>query len=195
VKKREEIFSIISIMHFLLILTISSFSYYYDKTTLALQVGEPNPEPRNPFSFSDGAPSISMKYGNDTYTGELRSAAFSYGDVNNNLESFENNSSDITSIIPDRTLNISQGKQIQLLISGNPTPENQPNTLSATAYHTNGTQVKVLTIAEDGKKDNFIIDLERGQYLILSVATWLPTSDNYLTSSGYISYVFRVNVY
>ncbi len=105
---------------------------YEENTISALQVGEPNPEPRNPFSNTEGAPSISIKYNNNTYVGELRSAAFSYGDVNDILESFGNNSSNITSIIPDKTINISEDEQIQLLIRGNPTPENQPNTLSST---------------------------------------------------------------
>ncbi len=38
-----------------------------------------------------------------------------------------------------------------------------------------------------------MVDLEKGQYLILTTATWLPNQDNYLKSSGYVSYIFRVN--
>lgn len=191
--KEIRILVIFMITHFALVLIMGS-SIYKENFVFALQVGEPDPFPRNPFSNNEGAPTISIKYDNNTYYGELRSAAFSYGDVDNSLEFFGNNSSNITSIIPDQIINISQDKQIQLLIRGNPTPENQPNTLSSTAYYLNGTQVKVLSISEDGKRDTFNIDFDKGQYLILAVATWLPNSDNYLKSSGYISYVFRVNI-
>lgn len=193
--KEKRIFAIIIKMQFvILILNIGTLSFIVN-TISGLQVGKPNPEERNPFSHTEGAPSISMKSGNNTYAGELRSAAFSYGDVNINLESFGKNSSNITSIIPDQIINISQGEQIQLFIGGNPAPENQPSSLSATAYYMNGTQVKVLSILEDGKKDKFVIDLDNGQYLTLTIATWLPNPDNYRTSSGYISYIFKVNVY
>ncbi len=191
--KKKSIVAILTITYIVLIPIVSSF-FYKENLISALQVGEPNPEPRNPFSNTEGAPSISIKYNNNTYVGELRSVAFSYGDVNDSLESFGNNSSNITSIIPDKIINISQGEQIQLLIRGNPTPENQPNTLSSTAYHINGTQVKVLSISEDGKRDMFSVDLEKGQYLILTIATWLPNQDNYVKSSGYVSYIFRANV-
>ena len=191
--KKKSIVAILTITYIVLIPIVSSF-FYKENLISALQVGEPNPEPRNPFSNTEGAPSISIKYNNNTYVGELQSVAFSYGDVNDSLESFGNNSSNITSIIPDKIINISQGEQIQLLIRGNPTPENQPNTLSSTAYHINGTQVKVLSISEDGKRDMFRVDLEKGQYLILTIATWLPNQDNYVKSSGYVSYIFRANV-
>jgi hypothetical protein len=191
--KKKRIITIIIITYIALVSIIGSFSYK-ENSISALQVGEPNTELRNPFGNTEGAPSISIKYDNNTYLGELRSAAFSYGDVNDNLESFGNNSSNIMSIIPDQIINISKDEQIQLLIGGNPTPENQPNTLSSTAYHINGTQHKVLSISEEGKRDRFIVDLEKGQYLILTIATWLPNPDNYLRSSGYVSYIFRVNV-
>lgn len=187
------IFTIQVIGCVLLISFVNSFSYK-ENAVSALEVGEPNPIPRSPFNTVEGAPYISIKYDNNTYQGELRSAIFSYGDVNDNLESLGNNSPNITSIIPEELINISKNEQIQLLIGGNPEPENQPNTLSSTAYHINGTVAKVLSITGDGKKDRFVVDLEKGQYLILTVATWLPNQDNYLKSSGYVSYIFRMSV-
>ncbi|CAN5830231.1 hypothetical protein BH23THE1_BH23THE1_28230 [soil metagenome] len=59
-----------------------------------------------------------------------------------NLESLGNNSPNITSMIAEELINISKNEQIQLLIGGNPEPEDQPNTLSSTAYHINGTVAK-----------------------------------------------------
>ena len=98
--KKKRIITIIIITYIALVPIKGSFSYK-ENSISALQVGEPNTEPRNPFGNTEGAPSISIKYDNNTFVGELRSAVFSYGDVNDYLESFGNNSSSLTSIIPN----------------------------------------------------------------------------------------------
>lgn len=157
-------------------------------------VGEPIPIPKNPFSSTEGAPEIVLEYNNSIYQGELRSALFASGDVNDNMPSFEDEASSITAIIPEQIINITQNEQIQLLIDKNPQPELQPNSLSSTLYHMNGTVSKVLSLKEEAKLDTFVVDVNKGEYLLLTVATWLPNPDNYLTTSGYVSYVFRVNV-
>ncbi|CAN5778869.1 hypothetical protein BH23THE1_BH23THE1_20880 [soil metagenome] len=157
-------------------------------------VGEPVPIPNNPFSAAEGAPEIVLKYNNSIYQGELRSAIFASGDVNDNMPSFEDEASSITAIIPEQIINMTQNEQIQLLINENPQPELQPNSLSSTLYHMNGNVSKVLSLKEEAKRDTFIVDEDKGEYLLLTVATWLPNPDNYLTTSGYVTYVFRVNV-
>ncbi len=58
----------------------------------------------------------------------------------------------------------------------------------------NGTAVGVLSVEDNSKNSIFDVDLKEWRYLILAVATWLPNPDNYLTTSGYVSYVFRVAV-
>jgi hypothetical protein len=63
-----------------------------------------------------------------------------------------------------------------------------------TLYHLNGTAYKVLSLDGEDKMDIFTIDADKGKYLLLATATWLPNPDNYLTTSGYVSYIFRVNV-
>lgn len=100
----------------------------------------------------------------------------------------------ITSIIPANIINISANKQIQLLVVGNPPPELQTSSVSATVYHMNGTAVGVLSVEDNSKNSIFDVDLKKGRYLILAVTTWLPNPDIYLTTSGYVSYVFRVAV-
>lgn len=157
-------------------------------------VGEPVPIPKNPFSAAEGAPEIVLKYNHSIYQGELRSAIFASGDLTDNMPSFEDEASSITSIIPEQIINITQNEQIQLLIDENPQPELQPNSLSSTLYHMNGNVTKVLSINEEAKRDTFIVNVDKGEYLLLTVATWLPNPNNYLTTSGYVTYVFRVNV-
>jgi hypothetical protein len=157
-------------------------------------VGEPAPIPKNPFSSTEGAPEIELKYNNSIYQGELRSAVFASGNVNDNMPSLEDEATNITAIIPGQVINITQNGQIRLLIDENPQPELQPNSLSSTLYHMDGTVSKVLSLKENTKLDTFIVDANKGEYLLLTVASWLPNPDNYLTTSGYVSYVFRVNV-
>lgn len=157
-------------------------------------VGEPAPIPNNSFSSTNGAPEVVLKYKNTTYQGHLRSAIFSSGDVNDDVLSLGENSSNITSIIPEQIINISQNDQVQIFIVENPQPELQPNSLSATAYYINGTAAKILSLIENDKMDKFVVNPDKGEYILLAVATWLPNPDNYLTTSGYVTYVFRVNV-
>ncbi|GKS62441.1 hypothetical protein YTPLAS21_18990 [Candidatus Nitrosocosmicus sp.] len=157
-------------------------------------VGEPVPVPNNPFSTAEGTPEIVLKYNNSVYKGELRSAVFASGDVNDNIPSFEEDSPSITTIIPNQIINITQGEQIQLYIYENPKPEPQPNSFSSTLYHLNGTVSKILSLKDGDKMDTFTIDTDKGEYLLLAIATWLPNPDHYLTTSGYVSYVFKINV-
>ncbi|MGD9671857.1 MAG: hypothetical protein AB7U98_00085 [Candidatus Nitrosocosmicus sp.] len=157
-------------------------------------VGEPEPVPNNPFSTAEGTPKIVLKYNNSVYKGELRSAVFASGDVNDNMPSLEEDSPSITTMIPNQIINITQGEQIQLYIYENPKPELQPNSFSSTLYHLNGTVSKILSLKEGDKMDTFTIDIDKGEYLLLAIATWLPNPDNFLTTSGYVSYIFRINV-
>lgn len=157
-------------------------------------VGEPVPVPNNPFSTAEGSPEIVLKYNNSIYQGELRSAVFGSSDVNDDVPSLEEDSPGITAIIPNQIINITHGEQIQLYLNDNPRPELQPNSFSSTLYHLNGTVSKILSLKEGGKMDTFTIEADKGEYLLLAIATWLLNPDNFLTSSGYVSHIFRINV-
>lgn len=172
--------------------TMSKNHIYY--LSALPQVGEPIPVPNNPFSTAEGAPEIVLKYNNSIYKGELRSAIFSSGDVNDNMPSLEGDSNNITATMPKQIINIIHDEQIQLLLNENPRPELQPNSLSSTLYHLDGTVSKILSFNVEDKMDTFTLDVDKGEYLLLAIATWLPNPDNYLTTSGYVSYIFRLNV-
>jgi hypothetical protein len=158
-----------------------------------INVGDPTLRPSAPYTKYEGVPQILIKNDNNTYQGALRVFNIQTGDVNNNMPSIDSDAN-ISSVLPEKAINISQNEQIQLLIRGNPMPELQPNTLSATVYFNNGTGFKILTLAEDDKKDTFVVDVPKGNYFILATATWLPNPDDYLTTSGYVTYTFRLNV-
>ncbi|MDR4489750.1 MAG: hypothetical protein R2685_02455 [Candidatus Nitrosocosmicus sp.] len=173
-------------------ITISKNNIYY--LSGLPPVGEPVPIPKNPFSTAKGTPEIALEYNNSIYKGELRSAIFSSGDVKDNMPSLGNESNKITAIIPSQVINITNDAQIQLYINANPAPELQPSSLSSTLYHLNGTVYKILSLNKEGKMGAFTVDAKRGNYLLLVTATWLPNPENYQTTSGYVSYIFRVNV-
>lgn len=158
-----------------------------------INVGDPDPSKVSPYTKLEGAPQIVIKNDNNTYQGELRVFNLVTGDVNGNMPSIDSDSN-ISSTLPGNTVTISQNEQIQLLVRGNPQPELQPNSLSATAYFNNGTAFKVLTLIESAKKDTFVVDIPKGMYFLLATATWLPNPDNYLTISGYVTYMFRLSV-
>lgn len=157
-------------------------------------VGDPVPSSKNPFSSAQGAPKLMLEYNSTAYLGELRSAVFESGDVDNNMPSLGDESSNITAIIPEQRIDMLQNTPITIYVTENPQPENQPNSISVTAYYMNGTVSKILSLKEGEKFGTFNLDLNRGEYIFLAVATWLPDQDNYLTASGYVTYVFRANV-
>ncbi|MDN5868074.1 MAG: hypothetical protein L0H55_11855 [Candidatus Nitrosocosmicus sp.] len=163
-----------------------------------INVGDPDPRQISPYTKIEGVPQIIIKNDNTTYQGALRVFTLVTGDVNDNMPSADSNSN-ISAVLPKNAINISQNEQIQLLIRGNPQPELQPSTLSSTIYFTNGTGFKVLSLADSDKRDSdkrdtFLVDVPKGRYFLLTTATWLPNPDNYLTTSGYVVYAFRLNV-
>ncbi len=158
----------------------------------ASTIGVPNLSDRNP--FGNGIPEIVMDVGDKAYYGELRNYIWESGDVNYNLPAVEPPRSNITTILPNKTATLEKGSQVMFSIKDNPTPEAQPDSLSITAYSADdGTPIKVLNVSSN-KKDTFDIDLDEGRYILLAIATWLPNEGNFLTTEGYVSYAFRVNV-
>ncbi|MDN5847050.1 MAG: hypothetical protein L0H53_12340 [Candidatus Nitrosocosmicus sp.] len=158
-----------------------------------INVGDPDPRQISPYTKIEGVPQIVIKNDNITYQGALRVFTLVTGDVNDNMPAIDSNSN-ISSILPENAINVSKNEQIQLLISGNPQPELQPSSLSSTVYFTNGSAFKVLSITDSAKRDTFLVDVPIGKYVLLAAATWLPNPDNYLTTSGYVTYTFRLNV-
>lgn len=177
----------------LLVIFVTLYTLQNQIAGAVINVGDPDPRQINPYTKYEGTPKILIKSDNDTYQGALRVFNIVTGDVNDNMPSIDSDTN-ISSILPEKAINVTQNEQIQLLIRGNQLPELQPNSLSATVYFTNGTALKILTLAEDDKKDKFIVDIPEGMYYLLAAATWLPNPDNYVTTSGYVTYTFRLNV-
>ena len=159
--------------------------------TEAIVVGEPNLSVRNPFGGK--TPEMIMTLDGKAYSGELRSFIWNSGNVNDNFPVIEQPRDNITAIIPNNTATTEKGSQVKFSIKGNPDTEAQPDSLSVTAYTLDGYPSKVLDVSNN-KTDTFDIELDKGKYILLALATWLPNEDNYLRTEGYVSYTYRIDV-
>ncbi len=159
--------------------------------TESVLVGEPNLSVKNP--FGGGPPEIIMNLDDKAYPGELRNFVWNGGDVNDNFPVNEPPRNNITAIIPNNTATIEKGSQVRFAVKDNPSPEVQPDSLSVTAYTLEGYPSKVLNVSSN-KADTFNVELDEGKYILLAVATWLPNEENYLTTEGYVSYAYRIDV-
>jgi hypothetical protein len=65
------------------------------------------PIPISPYSKNEGSPQILLNYDNKTYEGALRAFTLVYGDVNDNMPSINSNSN-ISFVLPEYTINITQ---------------------------------------------------------------------------------------
>jgi hypothetical protein len=110
----------------------------------------------------------------------------------------------ITSPLPNQIIPLKKNSSVNFIIKGNnntPTKA-QPNTMSVTAYNIKGMAVKLLnTTQQVGAKNMVVVNLDKGQYILLSVATWLPqkggnnnNDNNENTIIGFVSYSYRINV-
>ncbi|MGH9983025.1 MAG: hypothetical protein ACRD8W_03615 [Nitrososphaeraceae archaeon] len=164
---------------------------------IAFDIGDPIHPPRYPVGAFESPPQIVMEYNNKEYDGVLRTYVFEHGDVDPNVQtSPPGPGPNITGIIPEQTVNVTKGSSVRFTIEGNTRPEIQPDSLSVTAYDTNGDAIKLLTLVPDDKSDSFIVDLKNGEYILLATAVWLPGEDvaRHLTIGGSAVYAYKINV-
>ncbi len=164
---------------------------------IAFDIGDPIHPPRYPAGAFESPPQIVMEYNDKEYDGVLRTYVFEHGDVGPNVQtSPQGTGPNVTAILPEQTVNVTKGSSIRFAIEGNTQPEIQPDSLSVTAYDTNGAAIKLLTLAPDDKSDSFLVDLKNGEYILLATAVWLPGEDvvRYLTIGGSVVYAYKINV-
>jgi hypothetical protein len=91
-------------------------------------------------------------------------------------------------------VNITRGSSVEFLVEGNPAPEARFDSLAVTAYTPAGDPVRLLDANDDPPRNSYVIDdLESGEYVLLSTATWKPDTDTERVS-GYVVYGHRIYV-
>ena len=133
-------------------------------------------------------PNMYAIYGDRTYQGELSQSKYREGETFSNLDILPEN---ISSDIPAEAVEIIKGTCAQFVVVGTPNTL-PPDSLDISAYAMNGTSVAVLNATEEDTS-TFRINLPTGLYILLTSATWIPSSaDEYVT--GYVIYKFLANV-
>ena len=133
-------------------------------------------------------PNMYAIYGDRTYQGELSQSKYREGETFSNLDILPEN---ISSDIPAEAVEIIKDTCAQFVVVGTPNTL-PPDSLDISAYAMNGTSVAVLNATEEDTS-TFRINLPTGLYILLTSATWIPSSaDEYVT--GYVIYKFLANV-
>jgi hypothetical protein len=133
-------------------------------------------------------PKITMIYEGKEYEGELSESNYREGETISELQPPPTNN---TANLPSNTVNLNKNSCVQFVITGTPRTL-PPNSLDVSAYTVDNTPVTVLDAAEN-YTSTFRVTLDEGIYVLLSAATWDPTSADE-DVGGYVIYNFLVNV-
>lgn len=133
-------------------------------------------------------PEITMIYKGSEYEGELSESNYREGETISELQPPPTNN---TANLPSNIVNLNKDSCVQFVITGTPRTL-PPNSLDVSAYTLDNTPVAVLDAAEN-YTSTFQIMLDDGIYVLLSAATWDPTSADE-DVGGYVIYNFLVNV-
>lgn len=152
--------------------------------------------PANPAGGVDeSAPKIIMIYNNTEYDGILDS--YSFGKTES-MMSLPTSNDKITATIPNQTIAVEQGSKLYFMMKGITLSEAQPDGVSATAYTISGEPAAVLRVIDEPNKSNktisLTVDLNRGEYILMATAIWLPEVQENYQIAGYVSYSYRINV-
>jgi hypothetical protein len=178
------------------VITGSSMAQLSNTPTTSVQNNTNNSKCTIPFMVNSNSiepkvrvlpPKIVMIYAGKEYDGELSDSKYREGQTISELHiPLKNVSTDL----PSKMVQVKEGSCLQFVIKGTPRLL-PPSSLAVTAYDSNnGTAVKVLS-AVDSHSSIFKVILNKGNYIYLAVATWLPGTQHV---SGYVIYKFMVNV-
>jgi hypothetical protein len=126
-----------------------------------------------------------MNYAEKDYQGELSVSKFRAGEQ---LVSFVP-PKNVTATLPFEMVQIERISCVQFVIEGT-LGKLPPSSLAVTAYINNtGTALKVLSAVNP--RIQYSVSLEKGAYILLAAATWLPGRKRV---DGYVIYKFIVKV-
>ena len=131
-------------------------------------------------------PNILMTYSGREYQGGLISYKYRGGETFSQLGI---PAQKVKANLPACIITVQKGSTVRFAVIGYPSVL-PPSSLSVTAYSNTGKAVKVLTTTQSSKS-TFPINLDKGKYILLAVAVWLPRNEKV---SGYVMYNYPINV-
>lgn len=182
-KKR---FSIVIVSAIILIVVIGTLPYY----SVVLANGQFDLKQSNPFEPREQPPKIVMVYNGKEYSGGLVGYSWEKTEVLDEIPEINGN---ITAALPDvpQVVKVEDNTSVKFKVKYINQTDASPDTLSVNVYSNDGVPIKVLDVSKNDKS-TFMIDLDKGQYVLVSTATWLPENNQVI--SGYVSYSYRINV-
>ena len=161
------------------------------KATTAIPTNPANPAG----GVNESAPGIIMIYNNTEYNGTLDS--YSFGKTES-MMSLPTSNDKITATIPNQAIAVEQGSKLNFMMKGITSSEAQPDGISPTSYTVSGEPAGVLKVIDEPERGNktisLTVDLNRGEYILMATATWLPGQQESNQIAGYVSYSYRINV-
>lgn len=163
-----------------------ALSSYYS----VLANGQFNLKQSNPFEPREQPPKIVMVYNGKEYSGGLVGYSWEKTEVLDEIPEINGN---ITAALPDppQVVKVENNTSVKFKVEYINQTDALPDTLSVNVYSNDGVPIKVLDVS-GSDKSTFTIDLDEGQYVFVSTATWLPENNQVI--SGYVSYSYRINV-
>lgn len=170
--------------------------------------------PSNPFApgsmtFHGAAPPrIVMTYDGQKHQGQLIGFAYDKDKPFGSVPRVD--VGNITSIDPKGIVSVRNGTSITYGIEGNPPSEAQPDSLFVNVYTTQGQPAAILGTGPSsnltdndsnnndinnmhGLRHTYLINLPKGEYILLSTATW-TADEKKQTVNGYVIYGQRIQV-
>jgi hypothetical protein len=181
---KKKRFSIVIVSAIILIVVIGTLPYY----SVVLADGQFDLKQSNPFEPREQPPKILMVYNGKEYSGGLVGYSWEKTEVLDEIPEINGN---ITAALPDAqpAVKVKDNTSVKFKVKYINQTDASPDTLSVNVYSIDGVPIKVLDVSRTDKS-TFIIDLDKGQYVLVSTATWLPENNQVI--SGYISYSYRI---
>ncbi len=182
-KKR---FSVVILSRIILIVVIGGTLSSYS----VLAHGQFNLKQSNPFEPREQPPKIVMVYNGKEYSGGLVGYSWEKTEVLDEIPEINGN---ITAALPDapQVVKVENNTSVKFKVEYINQTDALPDTLSVNVYSNDGVPIKVLDVSKNDKSA-FTIDLDKGEYVLVSTAIWLPENNQVI--SGYVSYSYRINV-
>lgn len=178
-------FSIVIVSSLILIVAIGALPHYSVSAN-----GQFDLKQSNPFEPREQPPKIVMVYNGKEYSGGLVGYSWEKTEVLDEIPEINGN---ITAALPDvpQVVKVEDNTSVKFKVKYINQTDASPDTLSVNVYSNDGVPIKVLDVSKNDKS-TFMIDLDKGQYVLVSTATWLPENNQVI--SGYVSYSYRINV-
>jgi len=93
--------------------------------------------------------------------------------------------------IPEESVNVNKGSTVQFITKAS----SQPDTFTIEVLDvTNRNQIEELQKLGNGSANTYVINIDKGESILKATAEWSNSSNDPTEPTGFVTYVFKVNV-